>query len=85
MANCKTPVSILQELCAKKGVTTVYDIVGQEGASHQPKFTMRCTVGSTVGTGQGHSKKAAKQAAAEEILEKLKVEVPKTDSAKKET
>ncbi|XP_072028451.1 double-stranded RNA-specific editase 1-like [Amphiura filiformis] len=85
MANCKTPVSILQELCAKKGVTPVYDTVGQEGASHQPKFTMVCTVGSTSGRGQGPSKKAAKQAAAEEILQKLDVEVPQTDGTRIET
>ena len=85
MANCKTAVSILQELCAKKGVTPVYDTVGQEGASHQPKFFMRCTVGSTIGNGQGPSKRAAKQAAAEEILQKLDVEVPQTDCARTET
>ncbi|XP_041478590.1 RISC-loading complex subunit tarbp2-like [Lytechinus variegatus] len=76
MANCKTPVSILQELCAKKGVTPVYDTIGQEGASHQPKFTIRCTAGDVVGNGQGSSKKVAKQSAAEDVLQQLDVEVP---------
>ena len=80
MANCKTPVSILQELCAKKGVTPVYDTIGQEGASHQPKFTIRCTAGDVVGNGQGPSKKVAKQSAAEDVLQQLDIEVPAVDT-----
>ncbi|XP_072179639.1 RISC-loading complex subunit tarbp2-like [Diadema setosum] len=80
MANCKTPVSILQELCASKGVTPVYDTIGQEGASHQPKFTIRCTAGDVGGTGQGPSKRAAKQSAAEDVLQQLDVEVPTVET-----
>lgn len=84
MANCKTPVSILQELCAKKGVTPVYDTIGQEGASHQPKFTIRCTAGDVVGNGQGPSKKVAKQSAAEDVLQQLDIEVPAVETEQDE-
>ncbi|XP_033099405.1 RISC-loading complex subunit tarbp2-like [Anneissia japonica] len=76
MTNCKTAVSVLQELCAKKAVTPVYETIGQEGASHQPTFTIRCTVGDVTGTGEGHSKKSAKQAAAEVVLRQLEVPIP---------
>ena len=51
MANCKTAVSILQEHCARLGMTPIYSTISQEGLSHQPKFTISCTAGPTVGTG----------------------------------
>ncbi|XP_071957659.1 RISC-loading complex subunit tarbp2-like [Antedon mediterranea] len=88
MMNCKTAVSVLQELCAKKAITPVYETIGQEGASHQPTFTIRCTVGDVTGTGEGHSKKSSKQAAAEVVLRQLDVAIPvsvKSDSTETST
>ncbi|XP_022085279.1 double-stranded RNA-specific editase 1-like isoform X2 [Acanthaster planci] len=85
MANCKTAVSILQEHCARQGMTPIYNTISQEGLSHQPKFTINCTAGQTVGTGEGVSKKSAKQAAAEAVLQQWEVEIPKLDSVKAET
>lgn len=75
-----TPVSVLQELCAKKGVTPQYDTIGQEGDSHQPIFTIRCIAGGSMGSGQGHSKKDAKQAAAKDLLEQLGVDTSAFES-----
>ncbi|PIK62433.1 putative RISC-loading complex subunit [Apostichopus japonicus] len=80
MNNCMTPVSVLQELCAKKGVTPQYDTIGQEGDSHQPIFTIRCIAGGSMGSGQGHSKKDAKQAAAKDLLEQLGVDTSAFES-----
>ena len=44
----KTPVSILQELYVRKGITPKYDLVQIEGAVHEPTFKYRVTVGDLV-------------------------------------
>lgn len=64
----KTPISYLQELCTKRGLTPVYVISTNEGAVHEPSFTATVTVGDISASGQGTSKKKTKHAAAQMIL-----------------
>merc|ERR1712141_1187 len=67
----KTPVSLLQELYVRKGITPKYDLVQIEGAVHEPTFKYRVTVGEAVATGSGYSKPKAKHDAAKNLLMKL--------------
>jgi len=67
----KTPVSMLQEMCARSGLTPKYDLLQVEGAIHDPVFKFRVTVGNIVATGCGNSKKKAKHTTATAILSKL--------------
>ena len=67
----KTPVSLLQELYVRKGITPKYDLVQIEGAVHEPTFKYRVSVGDLVATGCGQSKKKAKHTAAKSMLDKL--------------
>merc|ERR1712025_1326440 len=68
----KTPVSLLQELYVRRGVTPKYDLVQIEGQVHEPTFKYRVTVGEFVATGCGQSKKKAKHSAAKSILDKIR-------------
>lgn len=76
----KTPVSLLQELYVRKGITPKYDLVQIEGAVHEPTFKYRVTVGELVATGEGQSKKKAKHTAAKSMLDKL-IAVNQTSTA----
>merc|ERR1719434_522057 len=67
----KTPVSLLQELYVRQGITPKYDLVQIEGAVHEPTFKYRVSVGDLVATGCGQSKKKAKHTAAKSMLDKL--------------
>ncbi|CAB4069450.1 TARBP2 [Lepeophtheirus salmonis] len=67
----KTPVSFLQELYVRKGITPKYDLVQIEGAVHEPTFKYRVAVGDVLATGSGQSKKKAKHSAAKAVLDKL--------------
>jgi len=67
----KTPVSMLQEMCVRSGLTPKYDLLQVEGAIHEPVFKFRVTVGNIVATGCGNSKKKAKHTSATAILSKL--------------
>ena len=69
----KTPVSLLQELYVKKGITPKYDLVQIKGPVHKPTFKYRVSVGEVYATGSGQSKKKAKHEAAKAILTKLKI------------
>jgi len=71
-AAIKTPVSLLQELYVKRGITPKYDLVQIEGAVHEPTFKYRVTVGDFVATGCGQSKKKAKHTAAKSMLDKIR-------------
>ena len=71
-AAIKTPVSLLQELYVKRGITPKYDLVQIEGAVHEPTFKYRVTVGDFVTTGCGQSKKKAKHTAAKSMLDKIR-------------
>ena len=71
----KTPVSLLQELCVRRGLTPKYELVHTDGdgAIHGTTFKYRVTIGEFVATGGcGQSKKKAKHSAAKSILDKLK-------------
>lgn len=66
---CKTPVSLLQELCMRRGISPKYDLLQIEGAVHEPTFVYRVTVGEFTASGSGQSKKKAKHAAAKAVLD----------------
>lgn len=68
----KTPVSILQELLSRRGITPKYELVQIEGAIHEPIFRYRVLLSTEfVATGTGRSKKEAKHSAARNLLELL--------------
>ena len=67
----KTPISFLQELCTKRGITPQYDLIANEGAVHEPTFVFKVSAGEYVGTGKGTSKKKAKQNAALSVLNQM--------------
>ncbi|KAL3831264.1 hypothetical protein ACJMK2_023038 [Sinanodonta woodiana] len=67
----KTPISFLQELCTKRGITPQYDLIANEGAVHEPTFIMRVTVGDIIASGKGSSKKKAKHMAAQSALNQI--------------
>ena len=51
----KTPISFLQELCTKRGITPTYDLIANEGAVHEPTFVFKVTAGDFIGTGKGNT------------------------------
>lgn len=67
----KTPVSVLQELLSRRGITPTYDLVQIEGAIHEPTFRYRVTYGNKDSMGAGKSKKEAKHQAARNLIDKL--------------
>lgn len=68
----KTPVSVLQELLSRRGITPKYELVQIEGAIHEPIFRYRVFLSNElVATGTGRSKKDAKHAAAKNLLDLL--------------
>ncbi|XP_017770053.1 PREDICTED: uncharacterized protein LOC108557869 isoform X3 [Nicrophorus vespilloides] len=68
----KTPVSVLQELLSRRGITPKYELVQIEGAIHEPTFRYRVFLNSEyIATGTGRSKKEAKHAAAKNLLDLL--------------
>ncbi|XP_064613874.1 interferon-inducible double-stranded RNA-dependent protein kinase activator A homolog isoform X2 [Liolophura sinensis] len=67
----KTPISFLQEICTKKGITPQYDLIANEGAVHEPTFVIRVSVGEVTATGKGSSKKKAKHCAAQAALKEI--------------
>ncbi|KAL5289742.1 TARBP2 family protein [Megaselia abdita] len=71
----KTPVSILQELLSRRGITPSYELVQIEGAIHEPTFRYRVSFSDKeiplTAMGSGRSKKEAKHAAAKALIDKL--------------
>lgn len=64
--------SALQELLARRGSLVTYEVVAEDGPSHQRTFEVAALVdGEEVGRGGGRSKKAAEQKAAESSLEEF--------------
>lgn len=53
----KTPISFLQEISTKRGITPQYDLLANEGAVHEPVFIMRVTVGDVIATGKGRERR----------------------------
>ena len=69
----KAPISILQEICIRKGLIPRYDLFQIEGAVHKPTFKYRVTVGDLVAVGSGATKQKAKHFAATSMIENLKL------------
>uniref|UniRef100_A0A182SZU0 DRBM domain-containing protein n=1 Tax=Anopheles maculatus TaxID=74869 RepID=A0A182SZU0_9DIPT len=69
--NMKTPISVLQELLSRRGITPQYDLIQVEGAVHEPTFRYRVSYKDKDALGTGKSKKEAKHAAAKALIEKL--------------
>lgn len=65
----KTPVSVLQELCMRRGNSPKYELVQIEGEVHDPIFVYRVTIGNFTTDATGSSKKKAKHAAAKTVLD----------------
>ena len=53
MMEGKNPISILQELCTKKGVSTHYELIGSHGAVHKSTFVFKVKAGDVSGIGKG--------------------------------
>ncbi|CAH8551929.1 unnamed protein product [Schistosoma bovis] len=71
IATHRTPISILQEVCVKKGITPIYELVSSEGPIHEPLYVFLCTAGPFSATSKGASKKRAKHQASYLILLKM--------------
>lgn len=71
----KTPIMILQEICMKLSITTLYENISTEGQVHEPTFVFRVQCGNLTQTGKGNSKKKAKQAAALAMLNYMRNEM----------
>ncbi|XP_058817626.1 interferon-inducible double-stranded RNA-dependent protein kinase activator A homolog isoform X1 [Topomyia yanbarensis] len=69
--NMKTPISLLQELLSRRGITPQYDLMQVEGAVHEPTFRYRVSYQDKDAMGTGKSKKEAKHAAAKALIDKL--------------
>lgn len=67
----KSPVSLLQELCMKRGLTPHYELTDSDGPVHQKTFTYRVTAGMFVATGKGSSKKRARHAGATIVIAEM--------------
>ncbi|NP_001182008.1 loquacious [Bombyx mori] len=67
----KTPVSVLQELLARRETVPKYELLQIEGMIHEPTFRYRVTVADLFAMGTGRSKKEAKHSAAKALLDKL--------------
>lgn len=82
----KTPVSLLQELLSRRGITPSYELVQIEGAIHEPTFRYRVSFNDKdvpfTAMGAGRSKKEAKHSAARALIDKLTgVQLPETQSS----
>lgn len=82
IATHRTPISILQEVCVKKGITPIYELVSSEGPIHEPHYIFTCTVGPFSATSKGASKKKAKHQASYMILLRMLNSSILTDSEK---
>ncbi|XP_013106419.1 interferon-inducible double-stranded RNA-dependent protein kinase activator A homolog isoform X3 [Stomoxys calcitrans] len=81
----KTPVSLLQELLSRRGITPSYELVQIEGAIHEPTFRYRVSFNDKevpfTAMGAGRSKKEAKHSAARALIDKLTgVQLPETQN-----
>ena len=63
--------SVLQELVQTDKRNLEYEVINEEGPSHNKEFTVQVKINDIVyGTGKAHSKKEAEQLAARNALEK---------------
>lgn len=78
----RTPISILQEFCAKRGLSPVFELVSNEGQVHDPVYVYQCTAGNTTAVAKGCSKKKAKHQASYLVLLQLLGTNPTTPNEK---
>ena len=68
----KDPKTALQEWALARALALpAYEVVAQSGPSHEPRFTIRVTVGAAAASGAAGSKRAAEQEAAQALLASL--------------
>ncbi|XP_067003383.2 interferon-inducible double-stranded RNA-dependent protein kinase activator A homolog B [Anabrus simplex] len=67
----KTPVSIIHELCMRKGSPPQYDLIVDGGGTHEALFKYRVDADGVTAVGKGRSKKQAKHDAAKNVLDQL--------------
>lgn len=68
----KTPVTLLQELCAKRRCTPEFTLFDDVVDTGKPSFVCHVSALGKNAIGKGNSKKVAKHAAAEALLDTLK-------------
>jgi dsRNA-specific ribonuclease len=68
----KSPISLVHEMALKRNLSVKFEVIGETGPSHLPKFVTQCTVGEIVTTGEGNGKKVSKKNAAIKMLDELK-------------
>ena len=66
------PITLLQEICARNGLTPSYQLLSTEGSVHEPTFKFAVSVADVSAIASGQSKKKARHAAAREIIDKLR-------------
>lgn len=66
------PITLLQEICSRNGLTPDYQLLSTEGSVHEPTFKIAVTVADISAIASGQSKKKARHAAAREAIEKLR-------------
>ncbi|XP_075034743.1 uncharacterized protein LOC142097037 isoform X2 [Mixophyes fleayi] len=70
----RTPVHLLYEYAARRGLSPVYMLEMVEGPSHQPLFKYSVTIANLTCTGEGPKKTTAKHRAAEALLNTISSE-----------
>lgn len=66
------PITLLQEICSRNGLTPDYQLLSTEGSVHEPTFKIAVTVTDISAIASGQSKKKARHAAAREAIERLR-------------
>uniref|UniRef100_A0A6G1SGI2 RISC-loading complex subunit tarbp2 n=1 Tax=Aceria tosichella TaxID=561515 RepID=A0A6G1SGI2_9ACAR len=72
-AKISPPITLLQEICSRNGLTPDYQLLSTEGSVHEPTFKIAVTVADISAIASGQSKKKARHAAARDAIEKLRL------------
>lgn len=72
-AKISQPITLLQEICTRNGLTPDYQLLSTEGSVHEPTFKIAVTVGDISAIASGQSKRKARHAAARDAIEKLRL------------
>jgi dsRNA-specific ribonuclease len=67
------PITLLQEICSRNGLTPDYQLLSTEGSVHEPTFKIAVTVADISAIASGQSKKKARHAAARDAIDKLRL------------
>jgi dsRNA-specific ribonuclease len=66
------PITLLQEICSRNGLTPDYQLLSTEGSVHEPTFKIAVSVSDISAIASGQSKKKARHAAARDAIEQLR-------------